>query len=133
MRGRGFALRVANNSRADELVGFAALVSVFYRANRIGRAVPDALRQQFVGLLHARPTVISVHRKVAPHDRADATAASLHHLFEQARNVAQTRLRRRVAAIGEDVKHDFIAFQTVARGHFEQREIMPFRSVNVAV
>ena len=97
---------VADHRRQDELVGLL-------RARRRRRSPPAAsakrgalgLDHRVVGLRHALPALVAVHRVVAAAARS-RPARDVGSAAAKRCEIVAGRLRRRVAAVGEGVHHD---------------------------
>src|SRR5205085_3323364 len=87
--------RVARFTHADdwfdELVGHAALVRASDRRDRIVGLLAFAVNQQLIGALCALPTLVAIHRVVAPADRGDLADADLSALVAHRRDVTNGR------------------------------------------
>ncbi len=88
----------------DELVGFAALIGVGDRGVGIGRGLAHCLDHRIVGLRHALPTIVAVHREVSARN-ADHLGA-FGQIGLEPGNLLAGRLRRHIAPVGNDMHGD---------------------------
>ena len=121
----------ADDARLHELVGLAARVSRVQRLHGGGAAKRRlALRDEIVGLAHALPALVAVHRVVAAADRGDAAAPQLVALALQREQRGFRALGRRVAPVEEGV-HAHVAHAS-AHGHLQQRLDLRLVTVHAA-
>ena len=87
--------------------------------------------EQVVGLLHAVPALVAVHREVAADDAADPARADLVHPALDLGEVLHAALGRGVAAVGEGV-HDEVLDPPLG-GELDQRLQVAVGRVHAAV
>ncbi len=98
---------------------------------RVGVVLAVAVDEQVVGLLHAVPALVAVHREVAPDHRADARVARLAAPALDRLEVALAAVRGGVAAVGERV-HDDVGDAALGR-QLDQRLQVVLGRVHAAV
>ncbi len=99
---RAYARLLPDQRRLDELVCLTARIGLLDGClARVGVERGAAVHEHVVGALGSLPAPVSVHRPVAPDDRADAGVAAGVELAQ----VLDAGMRERVAAVGEGVDH----------------------------
>jgi hypothetical protein len=114
------------------MFGFGRVL-VVVRDGVLGAAEARALCQdeRVVRLLHARPTIVAVHRVIAAAHRRDLTHAHRRHLRLDLTDVAEPGIGRRVAAVGEGVEEN--PRQTPPPAQFQAREEVLEQPVHAGV
>src|SRR5205085_6396324 len=107
-RRNGFTAFACDDDGFDKLVGHAALVRSFDRRDGIGRAFAFAVDQHLVSAFGAFPTLVSIHRVVAPADRRDLADADLSAFVAHLCDVTNGGRGRRVAPVEEAMDEDTV-------------------------
>ena len=125
-----YAAALTRDGRHDKFIRYALGVAV--RHHLCGRAVHAlAVHHRGVGLLHALPAVIAVHRVVAARDRGNSANADLVHFGLQFLDKALAGIGRHIAAVHDGMHINLL--QARAPGHFQQRIQVRIVAVHAAI
>jgi hypothetical protein len=117
--------------RAHELVRLAACVGGGEpRFDRRGRERRPAVDEKIVGLVHAFPALVAIHRVVAADDGSDARTGMARAQFLEQRERRAGTARRRVAAVEESV-HVYARRSSLGR-QFDHRGDLALVAVHAA-
>ena len=115
----------------DEFVGYILFIGILYRLDRVGTLDAFAVYHGRIGLLHALPAVVAVHRIVAAHHGGNLTHADLLELLGALGHIVFAGSRRDIAAVEQCMDIDL--FQAAALGQFHQGIQVGVVAVHTAV
>src|SRR5438309_9603851 len=122
---------IDNYDRLHELIGDALTVRLANGGDRIAARAAFTEPHQPMSLLSALPSLIAVHRVVAPDDGCDFAHSVFAHPVDKLRGVTGSRIGRRVAPIQKSMYED--SFNVLVFRHPKQRVQMLLRRVHSSV
>ncbi len=126
-----FAVLRDDRSRLDEFVGYALVVAALDGLRGAVGLESFAEPQALIGLLHAVPATVAVHRIEAAHHGRDLADPDLGRLLLDVGQVAKAACGRRIPAVREGVDENVL--QIVPLGQFEQAVEVPEERVHADV